>query len=821
LPGRTKKLFNLIPRIWIPILVIMGMGLAWQVYRVLPGWVEMQVAERSLDAGVVITRFPVESIGFRGTRVGDGGLVFGNHIVDWQSIEVAYQLGDLMNGKVHSIAFNQPTVSIRIWNLLIEPVEVPLPAVPAQSPVVPAAGDQPESQETVMGTSQADVPELEEVASASLWQQLQDLPLDVAGTSDGALIAMVRGEEFLRTSLRGLVEKQPYGTSGDLHLKSTQVAAHLSIRAPVTQTAVTLQGEITMPPGNLLDLGNAWIELQPDCDRLPRLTTSGQLMMDLFAEVQEDGTVYGSSETVVSEFALRFPGSDYNLGFNNVLVASVYKDDQVRLEGGAEVLLPGTGRFRSVPFGARFSYEDPGRAELETEAIDWTYGSLRGRSAMKGQALFQRRPDKGWARLEISIPELAMDKVSADPFSILLEPVGDRVLFKASPIGLKNKGTLWVEDLAGFLDTQSGEGSGRFSWYGLMGESMGEIEFATLSESGGNSRGDLLFLGPGKEQLLSVSGSTGADGSVLRARGVVLLDWVNTLGSWLGSGKARVSGANPSLALDLRGTFPLFFGQGRIDMDGLDLSTGGGAQLKNISGAVDLAFNMLPSTSGWQSLRIGHVVAKTLQIEDVKVEWGMPSFGELSVHRLAGRIGEGRVALEPFTLNVLNPSIQTRVRVLGLDADLLRQWLGEERFVLKGRVSGSFTLGWVNGEFILGTGSFTMDKESSPGQFTFVDEDFLRQRFASFSGVPVELRDRLLAALLEKGIRIDSLEVSLGPSGEPGQLLFRVAISGESKSELLEVPIRGFVINNLISEEDFGRLLGILSPIRMKTSVGD
>ena len=200
------------------------------------------------------------------------------------------------------------------------------------------------------------------------------------------------------------------------------------------------------------------------------------------------------------------------------------------------------------------------------------------------------------------------------------------------------------------------------------------------------------------------------------------------------------------------------------------------------------------------------------------MEWELPSIRHLVVRKLEGQVGEGTVSLDPFVMDPLNPVLDTVIQVRHLDADLLRLWLGEDRFSMQGTISGSLSIGWENGELVLGEGVFELDEEVATGQFTFTDESFLREKFASFGGVPVELRDRLLDALLQKGIRIDSLEISLGPSAEEGVLLFKIAISGESKSEMLEVPIKGFVINNLISLEDLSHLLGMVAPVRVEST---
>ena len=60
------------------------------------------------------------------------------------------------------------------------------------------------------------------------------------------------------------------------------------------------------------------------------------------------------------------------------------------------------------------------------------------------------------------------------------------------------------------------------------------------------------------------------------------------------------------------------------------------------------------------------------------------------------------------------------------------------------------------------------------------------------------------------------MQAEFGPDTEPGQLRLRLSISGEARGEQLELPIREFVINNLISAEDLARLLGLFGGLRVK-----
>jgi hypothetical protein len=169
-------------------------------------------------------------------------------------------------------------------------------------------------------------------------------------------------------------------------------------------------------------------------------------------------------------------------------------------------------------------------------------------------------------------------------------------------------------------------------------------------------------------------------------------------------------------------------------------------------------------------------------------------------------------------MDTFAPAVATRLHFDGLDGGELLRWLGEDRFAIEGAVSGILSIGWADGTLVLGRGFVEMDDSTTEGRFIFSDPAFIKERFAAFGGVPEDLKERFLDALLSKGIQINSMTAELGPAEEPGHLLLKISLSGESRTELLEVPIEGFVINNVISGEDLGHLLGLLGPIRIEAA---
>ncbi len=811
---------RLLLRAWIPAMVVIGAIAAWQIYRLVPEWIENRVRTTLLEEGIIVTDFPVEHLGFRQSRVGKGALVAGRHSIEWDSALVGYRYEDLTEGLLTEVQVNQPGVYLRYLPGPVGLEETPVEGIAvAPESLAPSGSGQPDViAKKVPVEIEPPGPVLPGAERKSVWEVIQGIPLSKFHARNGVLDIQLQEEDFFQASLKAEMEKQPYGVSGEVVVRSEDVDAHLSVRAPAGNPVIILQGEAAVPPGGLKKYGNNLMEILAGGEEHPRIIDSGQLVMDVFSELAEDGTVKGSSESSIDEVKVRGLGIARAITFADVLVATVYKEGLLNVEAGAEVVLPPLGMMSVSPFGLRASLKESSRLEVETEAFEWGMGQITGRGALRGQArLGESLPGAYQGRLEAAISDLKYKAIHADAFSVLLESDSRLVNVKASPLGLHRSGSIWIEELAGEWETVAGTGNATFDWYGLVGQFMGSVAVQVNQTREGLQSITCTLRDPADNPVLSGEVGQTAQGSQYLAEGSVPLAWLDTLGKWLDVLPFSLGGNDPSIGLDLKGTFPLVMGSARLTLDGVDISLPEGA-VKGVRSDMAFDVNVLPKTAGWQSTSIDSFNRGPLQMTDIQMEWELPSIRHLVVRKLEGQIGEGTVSLDPFVMDPLNPVLNTVIQVRHLDADLLRLWLGEDRFSMQGTISGSLSIGWENGELILGEGVFELDEDVAAGQFTFTDESFLREKFASFGGVPVELRDRLLDALLKKGIRIDSLEISLGPSAEQGVLLFKIAISGESKSEMLEVPIKGFVINNLISLEDLSHLLGMVAPVRVEST---
>lgn len=820
----------LVSRAWIPTLILVVAVLVWQIFRVLPGWLELKISQTLSEEGVVVTSFPVEHIGYKQTKIGEGSLLYQEEALSWESIHINYQFKELLEGRITHVDVKGPVLSVQVKlpvkkadQIHSEDIQVPEnigKMETVREEVLPGMIDT-----TAIDVLSDDfVPLEEEMASEeepefSLWQFLQDLPLESLGARDGVLEIQLQEENQFTAQISGLLERQPFGVSGEAMLKNEEVSMHISLRAPAGDRVVTLQAESAMPVSAFRDLGNRFRDQLENCDDYPSITSSGQFVMDVFAEQSESQPIFGSAEASMDELTFLIPGTDTEVGLDELVVAGVFKESSLNLEGGTEVLLPMDANVIVEPFGLRFSLKDSNHLTLETEIIDWSSSGFAGRCAVLGKGDLRRFPEKGWGRVETSFSLFQYGAISLDPFSILVTPSEKDLSIEASPIGLNQSGTIWVEELTGEWDLEEERGHSQFSWYGLLGEALGTGKVA-ISTSTDSTQTEFTLLDA--TALENISGEIVQSGEQLSTNlsGQLHLPWINTIAKWFGNDSYTLGGVSPDFEMRLKWQFPLLTGGGKLLMSGVDLSMADGVEIQGISGPIDFAVMVMPRTLGKQTTHIEKITSGPIKMRDIEIEWELKNIRELSVTKLIGRIEDGQVEFDPFTVDPLNPIVETSIRIKQFNADLLRQWLDEKRFSIEGSISGKIPVGWKDGELVIGSGNFELDTQMESGLLKFEDESFLREKFDSLGGVPIELKERLLSALWEKGIQVNGMEIYLGPTGNEEELSFRIAVNGETGNDLLEFPIGGFVINNLISVEDLALLMNMLAPIRVDPDLG-
>lgn len=216
----------------------------------------------------------------------------------------------------------------------------------------------------------------------------------------------------------------------------------------------------------------------------------------------------------------------------------------------------------------------------------------------------------------------------------------------------------------------------------------------------------------------------------------------------------------------------------------------------------------LPATVGLQELEIGTVEWEDFRFEDIVIQWAMPSLQQIVVEKTWGRFREGTVEGAPFTFDPQYPEIVTRLNFESIPVQVILDLLKEDRFRMEGRVRGQLGIGFKATRLQLGEGLFELEQQAGPARFVFQDEVFLRRSVQGLGSVSSEVRDRLLEALSREGIAVDGLRLSMSPTSAD-ELTVRLELSGHCTTEAIEIPIEGFVINQRISFDDLGKLIGV------------
>ncbi len=829
MPDRVNSWSRVTTWIKVPIIVGVVVVLVWQLWRFIPLMVERKVQSTLLEDGIVASDFPVRQVGLRGLSVGPGTLLLDSNTLQWENLDVRYNVRDMLSGQVEELFLDRPVVSFYLQPLPLPASEAALPVEPAPpesapapepTPPGPVAGGEgaPPTRPDVEKPSPEVPPAKPAPAPPTLRDQLLGLPLNLATASNGRLDLMLDQEPFLEWTLNGQLQRKPFGTTVELILDNDWMGAQVALRVPANQQLLTLQADAVMAPGALGILENKLTRFFPGLESMPQVVSSGPFTLDFLAEFPSSGAPYGSGEASAESLALRFSFLQADLVLDRFMVAGTLRDQRLDLQGGAEVLPLKVDDFSSQTFGMRFSLNPEGILSVETEAIDWVLGDISGNGALRGTTSSLTDGTEPEFRLEASLARLDLKDLQVDPFSILGESKGPDLRLSSSAIALVRDATLWVEQLVLNWNFETRSGKGSLDWFNLAGKPMGKV------------RGSLRQAQPDRTdaayELVDPEGRTFLKGTFLddgkrvnlSAGGQLLPSWINALNQWWKVLPGKMKGTAPELELQLGGLFPFLHGSARIDFSGTGLEMDNGLLLEDIESDVRLLVSTLPRSDGPQVTRIGKLRSGAIVLEDVSFKWDLPHIRSLQVLELSGNLESGRLWLDPFTIDPMKPGFQTVLNFESVDGNLLMELLGEDRFTIQGTVSGHMDLGWADDALVISKGSLTMDASTGTNRFIFSDPAFLREKFAAFTGVPAELRERFLEALLQDGIVIDRLVADLGSSGDENMILLRLSISGESRTDRLQVPIRELVINNLISAEDLAELIGVFGTLKIRAA---
>jgi hypothetical protein len=789
------------------------------VPRLLGMWISSALRERQIEP----EKLAVERAGPTATRFAPGSLNFRGQSFSWQSLEIDYSPMDLWSGRVGQVSLQAPHLSIQ-WPFPLTqeaaPVEVNMERIP-QAPAadgsreIPATGQEAASPPPAERAMTKPPPLVLPAPSflpdyAELLGLFDALPLARLSTHDGDFGLALFGQPEVTGDWEAFLLNGPELLTGKVFLDAGTATFFSTISGVKSAKAISIHSDLHLQPafmdGIRERLSSSHVSPWEHLELLEEV--SGEILFDWVGP----GLPAISAEATLGSVAW-MPLDGVSLRATSLMVLGTYAENNIRLNAGCRIDQLSWKAATVSPFSIRGSYTGGDRIRVESERFTATLPGWSGQFAMRGSALPQPGGMIPEGQLELAFTNLAGPAFSIEPASLLFR-TGENLGVRASPIGLKRRTTLWIEELTIEADYRFSRVSGGFTWYNAAGAHMGAVRVSNDVSPGEALNGVFQLEAPSGEPFMEGDFAMAGKSLDTAVRGELPTSWLNALNDWGGWFPGRFSGAAPVLDVSLtnltafpRGTLSLSFSGSGFAM-GEDISVDG------INGEIPLEFLGLPRTRSEQQWTILSASTGSFTVNDIRIRWSLPTMRTLRIHELSGSLGGGTVRVDPFDVDPLDPQPVINLEFTRLQADLFLDWYGENRFAVEGTLSGKLGLQWLNGIWLIGRGGLRIDNSDTDNRFVFTDEAFLREQFGSLAGVPEDLKRPLLAALLEKGIRIDDLELQLEPVPGADKVSLKLTLTGETVTEEIEVPIRGLVINNLIARDDLARLLGLFGPVR-------
>lgn len=807
----------------VPLAAILGgFLLAVPAVRfVLPAWIESRAIRGASEKGFHLERFPVRSVGLTGSRVGPARLSHDGQVMDWEAIEVTYNPASLLGGSLSRVHLRKPHLHLQLPS-------VP-PPVHLDSEQAPAGldGDGPTPREVAGGESADPQPDPPRTESAPprppespvaappplITRLVEGLPMREFLVSDGELDLGLPGTAALDMRWETGLSRADGRLDGTLTASSPVLTMDTAFQLDAgTQTAQAQVG-MEFQTAALIDLAReAGLEEMTGMP-FPDAVFTEPMEVNLLLTKTPEHAFRAGFEGMLDSGTLRFSETLPLILVDSLHVAGRVVDGRTRLEAGLRLGETRLAGHALQPFGIRAAFDSRTGMTLESESVSLAGDQWSGEFALKGRA-GPGFPQQGEsAGLECAFARLSGHGFKMEPASFGMEMKDHRLTLRATPLGIARNGLLWVEELEGSHDRATHGFDGRFTWYDTAGAHMGDV---TVRDG---ILGDGLAFAfhlnrPGGQPFLSGNLARGEGTLSLEASGDLPGAWLNALNTWLDLAPGKLRAPDPSIEVDLEGPPHFLKGFLRVGFPGTGLRFSSGLVLDGIEGTADLRMHGLPATDGIQHLRIEKIDTGRVSLANLEAAWALPTFRNLQVGKLTAGIGPGRIRVEPFSFDPLDPQIDVVVHLEKVAGETFMRWLDEKRFRLEGSVSGQLVAGYRDGALYVAGGNLGMDTAATENRFIFADEAFLKRQFAQMGDIPEELRQRFLETLLARGIRITRLSVELVPLRETRAVSMRLELAGETRSDELVVPIKGLVINNVISEKDLGRLFGLMGPVR-------
>jgi hypothetical protein len=792
------------------------------VPRLLGLWISMALRERQIE----LERLAVEHAGPVATRLAPGSLTFHGQSFSWQSLDIGYSPVDLLSGRVGQVSLLQPHLSME-WPLSIMQEPAPaegekkaIPEAPAPDTTRTGPTEVAKSPETPkQKPPEAVLPEAAPPAAplstvlpdyAQLLGFFESLPLSRLSTREGGFGLALYDQPELTGEWEAFLLNGPDLLTGKVFLDAGTATFFSTVSGVKSAKAISIHSDLTLQPvfmsllrerlsagaGGFLD----------DLDLLEDL--HGEILLDWVGS----GTPAISAEGTLGAFTWT-PLAGLELRARSLMVVGTLEEDTVRLNAGCRIDRLSFGSAELSPFSIRGSFVGGDRIRVESERFTLTAPGWSGQFALRGSALPPGGASVPEGQMELAFTSLAGPFFSIEPASLLFRS-GETFVVRSSPIGLKRQTTLWVEDLVIEADHGFSKVSGGLTWYNTAGAHMGAVRVTNPVPLAQGFNPAFQLEDPSGKPFMEGTLTRRGESVDVALRGELRTSWLNALAGWTGWLRGSITGPSPRLEASLVNATAFPRGTCVLSFQGSGFALGDGFSVEGLHGEIPLEFLGLPRTRAEQQWTVSTVSTGSFSVTDLRVRWSLPTMRTLRIHELSGNLGGGTIHVDPFTVDPLDPEPVIGINFSRLQAGLLLDWYGENRFAVEGTLSGKLGLQWRDGVWLVGEGGLRIDKSNTESRFVFSDEAFLREQFVSLTGVPEDLKRPLLSALLRKGIRIEDLELQLEavPGGDDVSL--KLTLSGETVTEEIEVPIRGLVINNLIPRDDLARLLGLIGPVR-------
>lgn len=785
---------------------------------------------------VSVERLEVKKLGWWEQALVKGDVGWRGQGLQWEEMAVRWAGAGPVSGRLESIAVTGPRLQLSREGLrrTRRPLEI------RTGPGEPATGKEERTtalaaKETATGGTGEPAVEERAAGAEAKQKNLRDpgswLPLALPvkpmalGERVPARVVRLRSGELQVSGWKGfpeewdweaLLEKTSDQWEGFVSGRILDSEVRLEIQVDRLSEQFTVHGSGALGPG----LISVMAESEPFDEWAAGLTPDASLRADLLVEgtaAQVDGL---SGEVWLDSLGWRGQGvgEEVQAELGSSAIAFALRPGRLQLEAGAQVEQGQWGEWSVAPFGVRLYTEAGKRVSVESERVairgnGWTGGlAIRG----NGEPFREGLP----FRVECSLERWHHANLQVEPFSLLVEGDMEQVELRLSPVGLVRNGTLWLEAGEGSWRAGRFDGSGEI--YGLAGEKLGQWQ-GTAGQSGLRQ---LQWFGAGGAELGKLEWWQDEEEGLERGtvEGSIPGEWVETALRWWGEWPVRMKGGSFLVQAEVElGAGRLPRGTGRFALEKARIKGDGEWDVRDVTAELDWTLYGLPRTREPAQVQIGSIEGLPVAVEDLHIEWEAPHWREIAVMAVTGRMEGSAMELDGFRVDPLAPEFATRLRLDDLAANRVLELLGEERFALEGNLSGVVEFAYRDATVHLGPGRLALaaggaGTRMAQGRLLFQDESFVREQLGKLAGIPSDAREKVIATLLENGLRLDELTVELLGERTKKDALLRLTIRGEARSEDLVLPIDGLVLNNRIPIRDLARLLGLEGELSVGTA---